>query len=226
MLKNITYISAAKKERKVKKTSLHIKMKRIDGEMHFVFFFFTGILAGTLLLNLFMQGDDKQLGLYSNYFMDQLKHADVTKRELFFYSFGNRSREILCLLFLCITSLGKVLPALYLFYKGLTIGILVSTYVVQYQVGGIMLYLLSVFPHYITYIIMVLILISFSREIYTTAKNFRGQNTGEDGGNLLVFMKKKIPGYLKCLFLLFLLNAVTSYLEVFVNLSIMKNILN
>ncbi len=225
MLKNITYISAAKKQRKVKKSSLHFKMKGIHGGMHFVLFFFAGIIAGTLLLNFFIQGDYKQLGIYSNYFMEQLENVDVTKRELFLFSFGNRSKEILCLVFFSVTSLGRILPALYLIYKGMTVGILISTYVLQYQIGGIMLFLLSVFPHYITYIIMVLLLFSFSRELYETAKNFRGQNTGEDGRNLLAFIKKKIPGYLKCLFLLFLLNAVTSYLEVFVNLNIMKNIL-
>ena len=84
-----------------------------------------------------------------------------------------------------------------------------------------LLYGISIFPHYITYIVMIIILVSFVKEIQ---KEVRVENVSKKEIASRI-MKKKLGIYLRCLLLIFALNILTAYLEAFVNFDIMKKIL-
>lgn len=221
MLKNITYISAAKNKKKEKSLPAGRISWRISQTAGIILLFLFGVTAGTFFINIFWKGGYEELGTYSTYFIDRFSECSVNKKELFFYSFAERSREILVLLILAFTTLGNLVCNIYLLYKGLTVGILISVYVMQYGSGGMLLYGISIFPHYITYIVMIIILVSFVKEIQ---KEVRVENVSKKEIASRI-MKKKLGIYLRCLLLIFALNILTAYLEAFVNFDIMKKIL-
>jgi uncharacterized membrane protein SpoIIM required for sporulation len=210
MLKGITYISASKTEDRK--------------ELYFLLCFLGGLMAGTFFVNFFCGNGYDKLGVYSAYFIDKFQNFDVKTKELFLYSFWNRNKEILLVCLVSITSLGCVTAECYLAYQGFCIGILVSLYVLRYGVGGILLYLIAIFPHYISYTFLVLLLAGFSKEIYKGVWEYRKKRL--NGEKEKLFADKRIGfSVVKCLFWLLMLNVITSYLETFVNLKLMKKIL-
>lgn len=243
MLKNITYISASapKKKRTAEKKTIERKgpirkeksgrialygSVRIVNTVRLLSIFIIGVVAGTFFINIFCSDGYDNFGIYSKYFIEKFQNLDVEKKELFLYSFWSRSKEILVLLVLSFTSLGSIAAEVFLAYKGLTIGILISVYVLQYGSGGLLLYGMSIFPHYIAYVLMVILLVSFSKEIYHCIKRYREDMQAhlKEAGQMIV--KTKLMPYLKCFFIILILNVLTSYLETFVNLGIMKNVLD
>ena len=202
----------------MKSVQKKIKVKRNSQDMVLLCLFLGGIVFGTLFLNLFCSEGYEKFGVYSEYFIDRFSGVSVEKKDLFLYSFWRQSKEILLILLLSLTSLGYLTSELFLSYKGFSIGILVSVYVLQYGMGGVLLYGISIFPHYISYVLMILVLVYFSRELCRDSKEYRENKSYS-------FLKKKIPGYLRGLFQLLILNVITSGLETFVNLYLMKMVL-
>ncbi len=243
MLKNITYISAAAPKKKkaevkpiktVKRNSTRnisarpfavTSSARIVNTAGLLAVFIIGVVAGTLFINIFCGDEYDKFGIYSKYFIEKFHESDVEKKELFLYSFWERSKEIIFLLVLSFTSFGKIAAELFLAYKGLTVGILISVYVLQYGAGGLLLYGTSIFPHYIAYVLMVMMLVSFSKEIYHCIQGYREDTQVQLREAIQMILKAKFMPYLKCLFIILILNVLASYLETFVNLGIMKNIL-
>jgi len=243
MLKNITYISAAAPKKKkaevkpiktVKRNSTRnisarpfavTSSARIVNTAGLLAVFIIGVVAGTLFINIFCGDEYDKFGIYSKYFIEKFHESDVEKKELFLYSFWERSKEIIFLLVLSFTSFGKIAAELFLAYKGLTVGILISVYVLQYGAGGLLLYGTSIFPHYIAYVLMVMMLVSFSKEIYHCIQGYREDTHVQLREAIRMILKAKLMPYLKCLFIILILNVLASYLETFVNLGIMKNIL-
>lgn len=216
MLKNITYISAAQKRK-----SKPVQMDRtwnLKKRYWLILCFLAGIVAGTIFVNLFCVGEYNKFGIYGQYFVNKFENASIEKDKLFLYSLWNRSKEILLLILFAFTSFGAVLPEMFLVYKGITISTLIGVYVIQYGLGGLLIFLLGIFPHYITYTIMIVFLVLFSRELYEDFKNVRYKNQN------FLLDKRKIITYLKCIFVIIALNMITSYLETFINLKIVKNI--
>lgn len=205
MLRGITFIRAGKtKEEKVKRTY------HSEQNIRFLVCFFAGIVAGTLFLNFFCGGSYEKFGIFSEYFIDKFEDVDVNMKDLFLYSFWNRCKEMLLILLLSLTSFGCIVPEGFLVYKGMEIGVLISVYVMQYGIGGVVLYFLSVFPHYIIYVIFVIMLVELAKEIYKRQKEKKWSSLGT---------------VVKCLFILLVLNLLTAYLETFVNLKIIRNVL-
>jgi hypothetical protein len=178
-----------------------------------------GILAGTMFVNVFCIGEYDKFGVYGQYFVNKFENTEIGKSQLFFYSFWNRSKEIGLLFLFAFTSFGAFFPEVYLMYKGLTISTLIAVYVVQYGMGGILIFLLGIFPHYITYILLVIVLVGVCKKIYLDFKEVRTSRQRYKPE------KQKILLYVKYLLLIVALNMITSYLEVFVNLRIIKNIM-
>lgn len=243
MLKNITYISAAAPKKKktevkpaktVKRNSTRnvptrsfaiTSSARIVNTVGLLAVFIIGVVVGTLFINIFCGDEYDKFGIYSKYFIEKFHESDVEKKALFLYSFWGRSKEIIFLLVLSFTSFGKIVAELFLAYKGLTVGILISVYVLQYGAGGLLLYGASIFPHYIAYVLMVMMLVSFSKEIYHCIQGYREDTQVQLREAIQMILKAKFMPYLKCLFIILILNVLASYLETFVNLGIMKNIL-
>lgn len=234
MLKGITYISAAKKtqpvlisgsskketyDRMVKKnTNDIVKIAKIENsiieENKFIIFFLIGIVLGTLFYNFFCRGEAGRFGIYNEYFSYRFQDFEVNKKDLFLYAFFRYEKEILLLIALAFTSFGMTMVKLFLAYKGSTVGILISVYVQQYGMGGIVLYFLSVFPHIITYVFMIIVLVSLAEEVYRDRKEEKK----------LLLLKKKAVSYIKAFFILLVLNMITAYLETYINLGVIQKI--
>lgn len=222
MLKNITYISAGKSSQEKKITK---RKQGLSEHGKLMLLFLTGVILGTMIVNLFCKGEYDKFGIYSEYFIERFQAFEVENKALFLYSFSGRMKEVCFLLLLSFTSLGIVAQKLYLLYKGMTIGILVSIYVLQYGTGGILLYMISIFPHYITYVLMILLMILFCEDITETLKRYQSEGLRKTKDVVYMIVKTKLMTYLRCLLVLFVLNIITSYLETFINLNFMRSVL-
>ncbi len=215
MLRGITYLSASKRR--------HLP-DFANENVRFLFLFFAGILIGSVFANFFCAGGEDKTGIFGKYFLEQYKSVSVDNKELFLYSFWNRLKELTVVLLLCMTSMGMLVPELYLAYQGLVVGILISLYVVQYGAGGVLLYLMSIFPHYLTYGIFVILLAGCGKELYERMsarreRKIRGEKGQKENGGTHLLQT------FRCVLVLLFLNMLTSYLETFVNLRIMRHVL-
>lgn len=206
MLQRITFIRAEKEKKDLRafsesmdKTARSLQNRKLLGS------FLGGIILGTLLLNLFYGNAGVENGLYSEYFVYKFQNTMIKTKDLFYFSFCNHAKEILFLVLLSLTSFGIVTSELYLAYKGIGCAVLVSAYVLQYGIGGVLLYLLSVFPQVLPYTFFVILLAEFGKELYR-------------GG----IRPLKL---LQCLFVLIILGLVTTCFETFFNLACMRQIL-
>ncbi len=117
-------------------------------------YFLLGILIGTLFLNICIGGYATKIGVYSQYFVNRLNiyGVAVDKMDFFIYCIKKYVIEITVILLLSITPIGMLFNKVYCLYKGIVIALLISSATLTYGVGGILLYIISIFPHYIFYI--------------------------------------------------------------------------
>ena len=84
MLKNITYISAAKNKKKERSLPAGRISWRISQTAGIILLFLLGVTAGTFFINIFCKGGYEELGTYSTYFIDRFSECTVNKKDLFF----------------------------------------------------------------------------------------------------------------------------------------------
>ncbi len=216
MLRGITYISAsAKTSGKRKETRKNTLVHRENN--HLWLTFLLGIIIGTFFVNFFLRDIYGELGMYSDFFVDKLNGTEVKSKELFLFAFERRIKEILLIFLISITACGFLLPQCYFMYQGFSVGILISIYVLQYGIGGMFLYLLSIFPHYLVYVPMMLLMISVARELYQDVRTYKTSRQKVS--------KNKIRAYGKGLLILITLNVIVSYMETFLNIPLLTKIL-
>lgn len=142
--------------RKIKKGIPKVDIQAMNLNMsHRLFLcFLGGIILGTLLLNLFMGAYASRLGVYSEYFRNgvDMYGDNVNKSAFFTYCIKKYIGECLVIVFLNITPIGKIFNYIYCIYKGAVIAMLISSATLTYGAGGLLLYIISVFPHYLLYV--------------------------------------------------------------------------
>ena len=143
-----------------KRASLHVinvgEFKQTYGKYYFLLWFYCGIIAGTFLINFFCENFYESLGVYSSFFLDINKNISVPRASLFFYVIKKMAMEIGVLLVLINSKLKEISTRIFVCYKGVTVSLLVSAYVMKYGMSGIIIYLITIFPHFIPYIYMII----------------------------------------------------------------------
>ncbi len=212
-------------------------VKSLYEHYRMLIWFFSGIILASFVINLFCTGFYDRLGIYSEYFTNRVKDIQIDNKGLFGYCIWQKIKEIALILLLSFTSFGKLFQNLYCAYKGAIISFLICASVLKYGIGGVLIYLISIFPHYITYVALIVLVLFMGVEINENMKSFRknrymgvkifdgirqmilsnsGKNTYKSNGHTKMWLI--IP-------IIVLLILITSYLEAYVNTSIMTNIL-
>ncbi|MFQ9934042.1 MAG: stage II sporulation protein M [Lachnospiraceae bacterium] len=182
--------------------------------------------AGTFCMNIFCDYFYDKLGIYSSYFMETYKNIDVDSKSLLVYAIKNMFAEVMIVMVISFTSVGGIFLNLYCAYKGAVIALLISSSVLKYGFGGVVIYLLSIMPHYITYGVLLAIIITTGFYVWEKMKLFRKSRCMGESFlySIKLFIRelvgeKKIPLFLLCVILLIV---ITAFLEVYVNSAIIK----
>lgn len=195
--------------RKIKKGIPQIDMQAMNLNMsHRLFLcFIGGIVLGTILLNFFLGRYAGELGVYSEYFVNgvNMYGDNVNKSSFFIYCIKKYGYECLFIVFLNMTPLWKIFDYLYCMYKGIVMAMLISSATLAYGAGGICLYIISIFPHYILYVPL------FVLEMYVSIQ-------------IAEKIKEKTKGSFKLRAIVILAGLIigTSFLEAYLNYSIIR----
>ncbi len=168
--------------------------------------FLGGVALGTVFTNVFGSRYAGDVNIYGKYLSDNgiALGNHIDKFRYMLYCFGSYMKEFGILFLFNLTPFSKVYNGVYLAYKGLVLGILVSAATFTYGAGGILLYLVSVFPHYIGYVPFVISSIYVSVKM---AERIREKT-------------KKVN--VKALAIVVVLGLITSVLESYINYPILK----
>lgn len=192
----------------------------------YMILFFIGIIIGSLCMNIFCEYFYDKLGIYSSYFLENFKGISVDSSKLLAYTFKDLLKEIMLTLLLAFTSFGGIYLKLYCTYKGLTIGLLISASVLKYGFGGVLIYIISVFPHYITYGVLIIVLLKVGEFIFEKMKSLRrnrclGTGIGESIGVIfrdIVFKRNTLIVLAAIMGLV----VITAFLQVYINTGILN----
>ena len=115
-----------------------VRFKSVIHKYRFVLFLFLGILLGTCYINLIKKGLIKNMDIYSDKYLSD-------------YIIKTRLRDFVILCGIGLTVFSGIFLSIYMCYLGICNGILISTAVLHYGIGGVFVYMVSVFPQYIFY---------------------------------------------------------------------------
>lgn len=138
--------------------------------------FLAGIIAGTLMMNFLVGKYAGQIGIYSEYFIDGINNPDTMQFDKWSFSIfciKKYALETAVLIALNCTNFGMIVNYAYCIYKGLAISILISSATLTYGTGGILLYVMSIFPHYFSYVPMIVFTLYFGIKIKENMKKER-----------------------------------------------------
>lgn len=125
--------------------------KNVIYRYRFVLFLFLGILLGTGYINLIKKGIISTMDIYSDTYLSDYMDISVNNVSLWQYIIKTRLRDFVILCGVGLTVFSNVVLLGYMCYLGICNGILISTAVLHYGIGGIFVYMVSVFPQYIFY---------------------------------------------------------------------------
>ena len=136
--------------------------------------FWGGIIAGTLMMNFLAGRYAGQIGIYSEYFIDGINSPDsmqFNKWSFNIFCIKKYALETVVLIALNCTNFGMIVNYAYCIYKGLAISILISSATLTYGTGGVLLYVMSIFPHYFSYVPMIVFTLYFGIKIKENIRN-------------------------------------------------------
>lgn len=194
---------------KVKQSAPKVNLQAMNlNEGHRLFLFFLmGILLGTLLLNLFFRDYASKIGVYNEYFVNgvNMYATEVNKTEFFIFCIKRYMGEFVIILLFNLTPIGMLFNRIYCIYRGVVIAMLISSATLTYGIGGIVIYILSIFPHYIMYVPFVIVSIYISTKVAEKIKEHK---------------IRKIK--LRVVIVIIALAIFTSLLEAYINYPILK----
>lgn len=138
-------------------------------EYIYIFSFFAGII----LANVLGVEQLKQYGVLNEYFIQQLLYASINYNDLFLYVAENRGAIFLLLFVFGLTRLGIPVHFLYLAWNGFSFGMAMVSVIVSFGIRGIPVLCAFLFPHYLFYVPLYLLLFGFA--CYMTKKEMIGQ---------------------------------------------------
>ena len=145
--------------------------------------FWTGVLAGIIVLNLGKSILLDDAGLVDEYTLYHMKYMTVDSGALFYYVLWLRLKTVIILVVFATTYLGMVICAGAAVWYGFSCGAFASALMMQYGLKGIVFGVLSVFPQMMLYVPGVIALLQWcvqmNRSIY-----FQREPAAEAGKNL------------------------------------------
>lgn len=170
--------------------------KFLSGQRNFLACFGVGLLVGIIVINIGKSILLGETGLFDEYTLYHMKYMTVDSNALFCYILRKRMGRMLILAVLSTTYLGLVACMGTALWYGVSAGAFLSSLALRYGLKGILLAVISLFPHYLLYIPAVLLLLVWCQELFRGIY-VRGEFSAEDKG----FLLKKLGRLLMILFL-------------------------
>lgn len=121
--------------------------------------YFIGLILGTLFFNLCNSTYIEEMGIFKNSFIDKFTALNFSNGDLFQYIFPKRFKTLFILWGVQITALGLPVLISYSGYYGFSSGLLISAFSMGYGFKGIFYFLAFIFPHYLIYLFIWLLII-------------------------------------------------------------------
>ena len=157
------------------------------GKLPLHFLFLTGFVVGLfavyfgrgILLN--------RAGMLDEDTLYRMKYMTVDSSILFWYVLCKRCRNFLVLIIMATTYLGWIFCGGVTVKYGFSVGFFLSTAVFRYGIKGILLGIVSIFPHYLCYLPAMILLLRWCEDMHRSIY-FYHHTTGQG--------KKSLPGRL------------------------------
>ena len=146
----------------------------------------------------------------------RMKYMTVDSSILFWYVLCKRCRNFLVLIIMATTYLGWIFCGGVTVKYGFSVGFFLSTAVFRYGIKGILLGIVSIFPHYLCYLPAMILLLRWCEDMHRSIY-FYHHTTGQG--------KKSLPGRLGKLALIWIALVFGCLLECFVNPALLKGFL-
>ena len=125
----------------------------------FLVFFMPGFLLGIIYVNFIAANYMAEPGIFSEYFLDQFASMTIDAREYIWYLLRVRVLPYLALTVLAFTKVRKMAAVLFLFWTGISGGILISSAVANLGIRGSLLCAAGLLPQFLLYIPAYLVLL-------------------------------------------------------------------
>lgn len=185
------------------------------GVNKFILLFCIGFLLGIVVGNFFIPEAGGEAGIMSAYFLDKFEYMEIEYSSLFVYILERRMKIYWILTILGITGAGCIAALGYTTWLGISTGAFLSICILRMGIMGILVGVVSLFPHYLIYVPIYILLIWRVGENAEMIKNNSMKNE----------KKKVICKYFIIMALASLVLLVGVILESNVNPYLMKKIL-
>lgn len=125
----------------------------------FLVFFMPGFLLGIIYVNFIAAKYMAEPGIFSEYFLDQFDSVKIEVGEYIWYLLRVRALPFLALAGIALTKMRKAAAVLFLFWTGISGGILISTAVLNLGIRGSLFCLAGLVPQFFLYIPAYLVLL-------------------------------------------------------------------
>ena len=188
-----------------------IQTLNIDEGHRLFVLFLLGIVAGTMIINLFGVSYASKICIYGEYLTDDLEKLNIIileKGKFFAFCIKKYFIQLVIIVLLNLTSKGRMFNCLICLYKGCIISTLICAATISYGSGGLLLFMASVFPHYLIYIPLYIYTFYFAMKLKSN-----------------VSTNKHILDLLKSVGIEVSLIVGTAFLEAYINLPMIVNLL-
>lgn len=149
-------------------------------ESHRLFFMFLmGIIGGTLLFNMSGEALAGKIGIYSEYMINDFKISSIeklNKKEFFLFCMTKYCYQSFFIIILIAILKGKSISRILCIIKGVNLSFLVGSATIAFGSGGLLIYIMSIFPHYFLYVPLFVFSIYFGNNIRELFNNRRSLN--------------------------------------------------
>jgi len=121
----------------------------------------TGFLSGIIYINVFAKQSYLSMGIFDTYFLEQYSVSGFNTSNYIFYISKIRIIPVITLAILAATNLKRIAGICWLLWTGFSCGLILTTAVLKMGIRGIILCILAMFPHFICYFMVYLILIMY-----------------------------------------------------------------
>lgn len=139
-----------------------IIVKILQNKKQFLFFYMLGFFVGIIFANLCIAKINILDSVFNDYFLQQYKDIEVITEEYIFYLVRARIIPFIILFVLSLTVLRKMSVIASIVWTGFASGLVLSTAVICRGIKGILLCIISLFPHILFYLPAYIVLMWYS----------------------------------------------------------------
>jgi hypothetical protein len=191
-----------------------LRPKRVSGIKWLEYIFFVSFLIGIILANLFGKDNLGQFGIFNTYFLKQFQYAKIQDGDLLAYIMEVRTPILFILILTGMTGFWYPLQMIFVVWNGGILGFLCVSGIMNLGPGAILLMGTALFPQYIFYVFMYLVLLKTFNQIHSPKDVIYG-SAKESKRFWILF----VAGIVIAIFLLGLLS------EAYINPFLMKKVI-